>query len=168
MSEDDVSHAQDNGTNFLFFFFKWEIIGALSRPIIFRIVNILLCFHILILGNISRISLSIHPLGRRQVATTERISVLDKGTIQACPWCFLFAHANGEFEICVSILLGERLHKELGIQRTVEQDLNSQAAYWVVQDEVTTATGPERKQSHTQISTLGPSYSFPSKSSGAA
>ena len=147
----------------------------MSRPIIFRIFSILLCFQTLILGNISRISLSTHP--REKASGNNRKNF--------CSWqghpsklalgiffFFIFADANGEMETCGSVRMtrvGEQtLYKELKIQ-TGDQDLS------LIQDEdscrqtrVTNAAGEKRWQSHTQMSTLGPSYSFPSKSSGAA
>lgn len=72
------------------------------------------------------------------MATTERISVLGKGTHPSLPLRF-FADEKGQFEIYGSVhktsATGKTLHKELGIQRTGNQDLNSRAALCAVQDE---------------------------------
>ena len=146
----------------------------MSRPIIFRIVSILLCFQTLILGNISRISLSTHP--REKASGNNRknfcswqghLSKLALGIF----FFFLCRYKVGDGNLWLSPYdrAGEQtLYKELKIQ-TGDQDLS------LIQDEdscrqtrVTNASGKKRRQSHTQMSTLGPSYSFPSKSSGAA
>ena len=146
----------------------------MSWPIIFRIVSILLCFQTLILGNISRISLSTHP--REKASGNNRKNFCSwQGHLSKLAlgiFFFFFADTKWEMETCGSVHMtraGEQtLYKELKIQ-TGDQDLS------LIQDEdscrqtrVTNASGKKRWQSHTQMSTLGPSYSFPSKSSGAA
>lgn len=98
--------------------------------------------------------LSVLILGRRQGATTERISVLSKGICPSLPlgfFFFFFADTKWEMETCGSVHMtraGEQsLYKELKIQ-TGDQDLS------LIQDEdscrqtrVTNAAG-RRGSSH--------------------
>lgn len=108
----------------------------MSRPIIFRIFSILLCFQTLILGNISRISLSTHP--REKASGNNRKNFCScqghpsKLALGIFFFFFIFADAKGEMETCGSVRMtrvGEQtLYKELKIQ-TGDQDLS------LIQDE---------------------------------